>query len=396
VSKISGFLTSRWGPVLTGVAIGILAPLLVYLGNPGNMGICVACFNRDIAGALGLQRAAAVQYIRPEIIGLVLGAFISALVFREFKARTGSAPLVRFLLGMFAMFGSLVFLGCPWRAYLRLAGGDGNAIFGILGLVGGIGIGIVLLKRGFSLGRSHPAPKAVGWVMPAVMIVLLILLLVAPQFGRDANGNLTGPIFFSAGGPGSQHAVLIVSQVIALFIGFLAQRSRFCTVGAFRDVIMLRDGHLLNGVIALIVVAFIVNLILGQFNAGFSGEPVAHTNQWWNFGGMVLAGLAFTLAGGCPGRQLFLAGEGDADSAMFVTGMIVGGGFAHNFSIASSSAGPSAFGPVTVIVGIVVCLIIGITMRELKTGVKKDAKYQDSGRPGTILPPTGNAGPASN
>jgi len=40
---------------------------------------------------------------------------------------------------MFAMFGALVFLGCPWRAFLRLAGGDLNAILGIGGLVAGIG-----------------------------------------------------------------------------------------------------------------------------------------------------------------------------------------------------------------------------------------------------------------
>ena len=39
---------------------------------------------------------------------------------------------------------------------------------------------------------------------------------------------------------------------------------------------------------------------------------------------MVLAGLAFALAGGCPGRQLFLAGEGDGDSAIFVLGMVSG------------------------------------------------------------------------
>ncbi len=362
--SILHFLTSRWGPIITGTVVGVLAPVLVMLGNPGNMGICVVCFTRDIAGALGLQRAGVVQYIRPEIIGFVLGALVAALAFKEFKPRTGSAPLVRFLLGMFAVFGALVFLGCPWRAYLRLAGGDWNAIFGILGLVGGIGLGIVFLRMGFSLGRSRPAPKAVGWVMPAIMVMLLIFLIVAPQFGRDASGNPTGPIFFSTTGPGSQHAPLLISLAVGLFIGFLAQRSRFCTVGAVRDMIMLKDSHLLNGVIALIVVAFITNFALGQFHPGFANQPVAQTNEWWNFGGMALAGLAFTLAGGCPGRQLFLAGEGDGDSAMFVSGMLVGAGFAHNFSIASSATGPSAFGPLTVIVGLVICVIIGLTMRE--------------------------------
>ncbi len=236
MSFITRFLTSRWGPIVTGIIAGVLAPVLVKLGNPGNMGICVVCFSRDIAGALGLHRASVVQYIRPEIIGFVLGALIAALIFREFKPRTGSAPLMRFLLGMFAVFGSLVFLGCPWRAYLRLAGGDWNAIFGILGLVAGIGIGIIFLRLGFSLGRSRPAPKALGWVMPAIMVTLLILLIVAPQFGWDASGNATGPSFFSEKGPGSQHAPLVISLVVGLFIGFLAQRSRFCTVGALRDI----------------------------------------------------------------------------------------------------------------------------------------------------------------
>ncbi len=278
MSAVSRFLTSRWGPIITGVVIGILAPLLVFWGNPGNMGVCVVCFTRDIAGALGFHRAGVVQYIRPEIIGFVLGAFAAALVFKEFKPRSGSSPLVRFLLGMFAVFGALVFLGCPWRAYLRLAGGDWNAIFGIIGLIVGIGLGIIFLRMGFSLGRSRPAPKAVGWIMPVVMLVLLALLLIEPQFGRDAEGNLTGPVFFSTTGPGSQYAVWIISLAVGLSIGFLAQRSRFCTVGAVRDAILLRDSRLLYGVLALIVAAFLTNLALGQFHAGFASQPVAHTD----------------------------------------------------------------------------------------------------------------------
>lgn len=366
MTAVSRFLTSRWGPIITGIAVGILAPLLVFWGNPGNMGVCVVCFTRDIAGALGFHRAGAVQYIRPEIIGFVLGSLAAALVFKEFKPRTGSSPLVRFILGMFAVFGALVFLGCPWRAYLRLAGGDWNAIFGILGLVAGIALGVVFLRMGFSLGRSRPAPRAVGWIMPVIMLVLLAILIIQPQFGRDAEGKLTGPIFFSTTGPGSQHAFLIISLAVGLFIGFLAQRSRFCTVGAVRDAILLRDSRLLYGVLALVVTAFIINLALGQFHAGFAGQPIAHTDGWWNFGGMVLAGLAFTLAGGCPGRQLFLTGEGDADSAMFFAGMLVGAGVAHTYNMASSAAGPGVFGSFIVISGIVICSVIGLTMREAK------------------------------
>ena len=361
---LKSFFTSRWGPIVTGAIIGILAPLLVFWGNPGNMGICVACFTRDIAGALGMHRAGVVQYIRPEIIGIVLGALAAGLLFKEFKAKGGSAPLVRFILGFFAMVGALVFLGCPWRAYLRLAGGDLNALFGILGLIIGIGIGVVFLRRGFSLGRARPASAAVGWIMPIAMIALLVLLLVAPLFGRDADGNPVGPIFFSESGPGSQYAFWVIALVVGLVIGFLAQRSRFCTVGGIRDVMLMRDRHLLNGIIALVVFAFITNLILGQFHLGIADQPVAHTDQWWNVLGMVLAGFAFTLSGGCPGRHLVMSGEGNADSGMFVIGMLVGAGFAHQFSMASSGAGAGAFGPMAVGIGLAVCLIIGLTMKQ--------------------------------
>ena len=75
-----------------------------YWGNPPNMGICAACFIRDIAGALGLHRASVVQFIRPEIIGFVLGAFITSIAFREWRARGGASPMIRFLLGAFVYF----------------------------------------------------------------------------------------------------------------------------------------------------------------------------------------------------------------------------------------------------------------------------------------------------
>lgn len=325
------------------------------------MGVCVACFQRDIAGAIGLHRAAVVQYMRPEIIGFVLGALVAAYLFREFRPRAGSAPIVRFVLGAFAMIGALVFLGCPWRAWLRLTGGDGNAIFGLFGLVFGIWIGTRFLKGGYNLGRVQATHTSVGWLLPLIMLGFLVLMLIYPQVpGEEKSGIL----FYSLKGPGSMHAPLIVSLAVGLAIGFLAQRSRFCTMGAFRDLILFRQSHLFLGVVGLAVAAFVTNLILKQFHPGFANQPVAHTMQLWNFGGMVLAGLAFALAGGCPGRQLFMAGEGDGDAAVFVLGMISGAAFAHNFGLASSPKGVGPHGIAAVVIGLLVCLFIGFTMRK--------------------------------
>ena len=72
--------------------MGLAALILTALGNPTNMGFCIACFLRDISGAVGLHSAAKVQYVRPEIIGLVLSAFIMSVASKEFKARAGSPP----------------------------------------------------------------------------------------------------------------------------------------------------------------------------------------------------------------------------------------------------------------------------------------------------------------
>ena len=121
--------------ILSGLIVGAVAVMLVAFGNPANMGFCIACFLRDIAGGVGLHRAEVVQYIRPEIIGLVLGAMVMALAGKEFKVRGGSSPMIRFVLGFCVMVGALMFLGCPLRMVIRLGGGDGNAIIGLVGFI---------------------------------------------------------------------------------------------------------------------------------------------------------------------------------------------------------------------------------------------------------------------
>lgn len=363
-------LSTKWGIIIVGAIIGVLASLLQFLGNPANMGICVACFVRDITGALGFHRAGVVQYLRPEIIGFVLGSFIAAYIFKEFRPRLGSAPIVRFFLGVFAMIGALIFLGCPWRAALRLAGGDLNAILGLLGLSAGIWIGTRFLKAGYNLGPTNKTHTAAGWIFPAAMAGLLVIMLLNSKISGEAK---SGVLFYSVEGPGSMHAPLIISLAIGLGIGFLAQRSRFCTMGAIRDLILFKQTHLFTGLVSLTLAAFVANIVLKQFNPGFAGQPISHTMHFWNFAGMALAGLAFSLAGGCPGRQLFLSGEGDGDAAIFVLGMMVGAGFAHNFGLASSAEGATSGGIIALVVGFIVCLLIGFTMKE-KIQARKSAK----------------------
>lgn len=349
----------NWLVVLTGVVVGLAALALTAAGNPGNMGFCIACFLRDIAGAVGLHGAAKVQYIRPEIIGLILGAFLMALAGKEFKARAGSAPALRFVLGGFVMIGALAFLGCPLRMVLRLAGGDITAIAGLLGFAAGILVGVIFLKKGFSLGRNYKAKRAEGFVMPGVAAALLVLLLAAPSFLK-----------FSEEGPGSKHAFWLIALAAGLIVGALAQKSRLCMAGGIRDAIMFKDFNLLSGFAAIFVTVLIGNLILKNFHPSAAVQPVAHHDYLWSFLGMALTGWGAALLGGCPLRQLILAGQGNGDSAVTVLGMIVGAAIAHNFGLAGNAdamtdgvfqaGGVPTAGRVAVVIGLAVLAVVSI------------------------------------
>lgn len=339
----------KTGIILAGIVIGVIASLLVLFGNPANMGFCIACFLRDTAGALGMHSAAAVQYLRPEIVGLILGSFLLALCKKEFAPRGGSSPLTRFVLGFLVMIGCLMFLGCPFRMILRLAGGDLNAIFGLLGFVCGILAGVFFLNRGYSLKRTYKQPALEGAAFPVIQVVLLLLLVAMPTLLRFTEAG---------GGPGAKHAPILISLAAGLVVGALAQRTRLCMVGGIRDAVLFREWKLLAGFVAIFASALVCNLILNAatagsyFAVGMAGQPVAHTDGVWNFLGMLLTGFGCVLLGGCPLRQLVLAGEGNTDSAITVIGLVVGAAFAHNFGLASSADGPTVHGKIAVVVGI--------------------------------------------
>ena len=322
---------------IAGGLIGIIAIVLVLFGNPKNMGFCIACIIRDIAGGIKLHTAAPVRYVRPEIIGLILGSFIISLATKEFNARGGSSPMLRFCIGVMVMIGCLAFLGCPFRMVLRLSAGDLNALIGLLGFAAGIGCGSFFLSKGFSLGRSHRQVSLEGSV--------------------------------------------IISLCAGLVVGVLAQRTRMCMAGGFRDIYLLKDATLITGFIALFIFALIMNLITGNFKIGFASQPVAHSAHIWNFLGMFVCGLGCTMLGGCPLRQLILAGEGNSDSAITVVGLLTGAAISHNFGLAGSAdsvvegaykvGGISTNGKVAV----VACIVILLAIACAKTfGKKKEEK----------------------
>ena len=332
--------------VVSGIVAAAVAIMLASNGNPGDMAICIACFIRDSAGAMKLQTNETVQYLRPEIIGIIVGACVMAFIGKEFKATAGSSPFTRFALGFIVMIGCLIFLGCPLRMVLRMAAGDLNAWVALIGFAAGILTGVFFLKKGFSLGRAETVKKGEGLILPIVVVALFILSVTSTVFA------------VSQSGPGSMHAPVVLSLIGGIAFGMLAQRSRLCFAGGLRDLALVRDGWGLVVIGILFAGVLIFNVVNGSFHVSFTDQPIAHTEALWNILGMYVVGFGVTLLGGCPLRQLVLAGSGSGDSAVTFVGLLVGAAFAHNFGLASSANGTTEAGQIATIVCIVLLFII--------------------------------------
>jgi uncharacterized membrane protein YedE/YeeE len=137
-------------------------------------------------------------------------------------------------------------------------------------------------------------------------------------------------------------AVPIVTLLLGLIIGWLGQRSGFCSIGGFRDFIMFRHTRLLSGFLAMIGGAFIGYLVFKLiFPAAFEGffwfmgkglmpVPGAPANLTvaayilLAIVGGIAVGLIGVLLGGCPLRQVVMTAEGNIRSLCFVIGMCIG------------------------------------------------------------------------
>jgi hypothetical protein len=156
--NVTGLDTLARSPLYVGFAIGILAALvqvlLISAGGPEAYGFCVACHTRDIvniavndiAGTKLAVAAISQNAILPvmTVIGVLIGAFVSAKYYQEFRTKTGTiASYIWYLLGglLFMIF-ALFMGGCPYRIGLRIGYGDVVALIGVIAIIIGVLVGI--------------------------------------------------------------------------------------------------------------------------------------------------------------------------------------------------------------------------------------------------------------
>ncbi|RPI37988.1 MAG: YedE-related selenium metabolism membrane protein [Nitrospiraceae bacterium] len=347
--------------ILTGAVIGISGVMLSFLGNPANTGFCISCFMENIAGSLGLHGNIRMQYLRPEIIGFVIGSFLMAVFKKEFRATGGSSPLLRYLVGILLIIGCSVFIGCPIKMIFRLAAGDLTALIGVGGLAAGVYAGLKFLEGGFSLGRPNQLPAANALLMPGLMVLLLAALLWKPVF-----------ISFSTKGAGAQYAPIILSLLAGLGIGALAQRTGFCITGGISRFFLWgpreftvcpKTTGLAAGMGSFFLFALTASILTGQFSLGWYGQPSSNDSHLWNFLGMLVVGFGSVLIRGCPFRQLISAGQGDTDAGAAVLGMLTGAALVQNWGLGGNAEGTPFEGKVAVLFSLCFLFIVGLLYR---------------------------------
>ncbi len=332
-----------------GVAFGVVAASLSLAGNPVNTGICISCFMVNIAGALGLHSQVSSAYLRPEILAIVIGSFIVAFASGDFRPRRTSLPLLKFAGGAFMIWGSEVFIGCPIKMLLRIAGGGLTAVFGAAGLVVGVLLAVFFLKEGVLLFETESAADYKGVVAPLSSFFLIF-------------ASSSGIYAFASGfvGSSARHAPFAIALAAGLLVGVIGQRTRFCITGSIEKGILTRSFIEVSAVLGFLLGAFVLNVSTGRFVPSYLLEPGAHTDLFWAFASLGMVGFGAVFLGGCPFRQLVLSGEGDVGAFWVVLGMLAGAGLAVRLGISSSADGVTYAGKLAVLFGWIFFLVLAL------------------------------------
>jgi uncharacterized membrane protein YedE/YeeE len=133
----------------------------------------------------------------------------------------------------------------------------------------------------------------------------------------------------------------LATMVIGMLVGYLGQRSRFCTISGVRDFFLVKDSYRLKGLIGIViggVIGFALVNKLGGTLSSFT-KPGG-----WEFMPMLKDGLNVTpsiliplsavgaffmayfsvMAEGCPFRQHVMAGEGRLSGIIYIAGLVLG------------------------------------------------------------------------
>jgi len=125
---------------------------------------------------------------------------------------------------------------------------------------------------------------------------------------------------------------MMATLVVGVLIGYMGQRSRFCTISGIRDYFMMKDSLRLKGLFGIIIggaIGYTAFWLIGgdiripDFPLGLEGIESAGLLIAGVIGGVGM-GFFSVFAEGCPFRQHVMAAEGRRGAMYYLIGFYIG------------------------------------------------------------------------
>ena len=117
----------------------------------------------------------------------------------------------------------------------------------------------------------------------------------------------------------SLKVLLIYTSVLGLILGYVVNRTNFCTMGAVSDLVNIGDTSRFKSWMLAAIIAIIGVTLSGLFNLfDVSQSRIPYTNSLFFWPRYILGGLLFgigmTFASGCGNKVLIRLGGGNIKS----------------------------------------------------------------------------------
>jgi hypothetical protein len=152
----------RLVPPMTGLQAGVVMALAAVAAGvffevrpPEAYGICMVCHGRDLVNSVANGVTGSRLTVAPAslvfplltVVGVLLGAWIAAVMSGEYKWRPPKKPVKNFLHGLIVMNAGLLAAGCSTRLLLRTAAGDLAGAAGFGAMAAGVVVATLWLRK---------------------------------------------------------------------------------------------------------------------------------------------------------------------------------------------------------------------------------------------------------
>ncbi len=303
---------SEWPPWLAGILIAIIALMIFLWQAPWGIAAGYVNWGDWVYHLMGTSKERPLApWLHPVSLsnfGIMVGAFASALMARQFKIRR--APRLEYgkgiVGGILMGIGAGMAKGCNVGGfYTAVAMFSGGGFAMMLGLGAGAWVGLKYLLWEMENLPSRPVkakprkPKVEGqgidWnkAQPRIgFAVIAAVVAVFYLYGIVDKTQLGGWLFFG------------------FLIGLVMHRSRFCFVRAFRCPFMTGEADMVKAVTLSLMIYIAGSAVIKWSYLQEPNMGIYHSFFLGSLIGGFIFGIGMLLAGGCASSTLWRVGEG--------------------------------------------------------------------------------------